>query len=128
MISVTEAFDHGTTYTIEGAIPASEKPWTPNARFAGVSMKHLVTGKETNGAFSTHLVRVEAGFEIGTHTHATQFELHEVLSGSGECIFAGRTLEYIPGVSTVVPAGVEHRVMASGGELIIKATFVPALC
>jgi hypothetical protein len=29
---------------------AESPPWTPHPKFAGISLRHLVTGKDTGGA------------------------------------------------------------------------------
>ncbi len=128
MDEIVRAFDQGKLLSERGERNAADLPWEPNPRFPGVSLKHLLTGADTGGRFSVHLVRVEAGHEIGLHIHATQFELHEVLSGRGWCEFMGQRIPYSPGRCLVVPEGVEHRVVADAeGDLYLSATFVPPL-
>lgn len=101
--------------------------WSAHPRFPGVYLKDIVPGADTDNRFSQHLVRVEAGCEIGRHIHAGKWELHNVIAGSGSCILGDRVIPYVAGEITVLPADVEHVVAAQGSELFILATFVPAL-
>lgn len=106
----------------------STLPWNAHPQFRGVSLKHLVTGAQTGGALSAHLVRVEAGCCLEEHVHAGSLELHEVLRGGGDCALGERTVRYEPGACGLIPAGVAHSVRADAGEdLYILAKFAPAL-
>ena len=109
------------------ALPFDKLPWEPHPSFEGVELKHLVTGRETGGQFSYHLVRVAPGRVIGLHTHQTQLETHEVLAGGGACLCAGETLDYAPGVLAVLPKGVPHEVRAGAEGLCLFAKVLPAL-
>jgi len=51
-------------------VPIESLPWNPHPKFAGVSLKHLVMGKDTGGRLSLHHVRLDPGCAIGDHTHA----------------------------------------------------------
>lgn len=104
-----------------------ELPWHAHPVFTGVALKHLVTGAQTGGRFSAHLVRLEPGAEIGDHVHDASWELHEVAAGSGRCLLAGRTIDYAPGVAAVLPQNVPHSVRAGQDGLRLLAKFVPAL-
>ena len=106
----------------------SALPWNPHPSFPGVALKHLVSGAETGGALSAHLVRVEPGCCLKEHIHADKLELHEVVRGAGTCALAGKTVRYEPGACGLIPAGVPHSVRADAGEtLYILAKFAPAL-
>ena len=105
----------------------AELAWHEHPAFPGVFLKHLITGADTGGALSAHLVRVEPGAAIGEHTHETQFELHEVLEGGGECLARGRSMGYAPGVRAALPRAEAHAVRAGSGGLLLRATFAPAL-
>jgi len=114
--------------TPDAATDFSALPWNPHPAFVGVALKHLITGAQTGGALSTHLVRVCAGCCLEEHTHAGSLELHEVVRGAGDCRLAEKTVAYAPGVCGLIPAGVAHSVRAHAGEdLYILAKFVPAL-
>lgn len=103
-------------------------PWNPHPRFAGVALKDLVTGADTGGALSAHLVRIDAGAELSSHVHDGSLELHEVVQGSGVCTLGKRQAVYRPGVCGLIPAGVAHSVRADAEEeLYILAKFAPAL-
>ncbi len=111
----------------ESIDPAKTLPWNEHAAFRGVYLKHLITGTETNRRFSTHLVRIDPGREIGSHSHRAQIELHEIISGRGNCFLEGRTLAYHNGVVGLIPEDTDHRVVAGDEGLLFLATFVPAL-
>lgn len=103
-------------------------PWNPHPRFIGVALKHLITGADTGGALSAHLVRIAAGAELMTHTHEGSLELHEVVRGSGLCTLGNIQAAYRPGVCGLIPAGVAHSVRAAADEdLYLLAKFAPAL-
>jgi quercetin dioxygenase-like cupin family protein len=120
-------FDTGAVTAEGAATSAADLPWHPHPAFAGVALKHLVTGDGTGGAFSAHLVRLEPGAEIGEHVHETNWELHEVAGGSGECLLEARSIPYEPGRIAVMPQGAAHRVRAGRDGLCLLAKFVPAL-
>jgi mannose-6-phosphate isomerase-like protein (cupin superfamily) len=101
--------------------------WQPHAKFKGVTQKHLVKGETNGGKFSCHLIKIGNGFEIGTHIHEGNWELHEVVGGTGIGYMAGREIVYEPGVTVVVPEGVEHKIVADKGDVYILAKFIPAL-
>lgn len=120
-------FDTGIV-TAEGAsASAADLPWNQHPNFAGVALKHLITGAETGGRFSAHLVRLEPGAEIGDHVHENSWELHEVAEGSGECLLLGRRIPYAPGGMAILPEKAVHRVRAGRDGLCLLAKFVPAL-
>ena len=107
--------------------PFGDLPWNRHPDFGGVELKHLVTGRETGGQFSCHLVRVAPGKTIGTHAHPAQTELHEIAAGSGVCLSGGARLVYEPGVVSILPTGEPHEVKAGPEGLRLLAKFVPAL-
>ena len=102
-------------------------PWNPHPKFAGVSLKHLVTGKETGGRLSLHHVRIDPGCAIGDHTHAGMVEIHDMLVGSGTCTLEGSVIPYVPGIVGVMPADQVHRVEAGDRGMLLLATFSPPL-
>lgn len=118
----------GTLARPDGHSDLSALPWNPHPRFAGVALRHLVTGADTGGAMSAHLVRIAAGAELSPHTHDGSLELHEVVRGSGVCTLGHSQAVYQPGVCGLIPAGVAHSVRADAEEdLYILAKFAPAL-
>ncbi|WP_316898439.1 cupin domain-containing protein [Pseudodesulfovibrio indicus] len=124
---VFDSFDTGTVVAGGAAKGAEYLEWNAHPAFAGVSLKHLITGAETGGRFSAHLVRLEPGAEIGDHVHAANWELHEVAEGGGECVLEGRSIAYEPGVAAVMPENAPHSVRAGKDGLRLLAKFVPAL-
>jgi quercetin dioxygenase-like cupin family protein len=106
----------------------STLPWNPHPTFPGVALRHLVTGADTDGRLSAHLVRIEAGCELKVHTHPGSLELHEVAAGAGTCTLAEKSVRYEPGVCGLIPAGTPHSVRADAGQdLYLLAKFAPAL-
>ena len=106
---------------------ANEADYVPHKVFKGVYLKHLVTGEETGGRISSHLVKVDPFCVLDTHTHPEQVEIHEVIQGDGECQIAGRKIRYVPGSVEAIPQGTPHRVTAGENGLYILAKFAPAL-
>lgn len=103
-------------------------PWVEHKDFKGVRLKHLLTAAQTGGQFSCHLVSIEPKHCIGLHQHPESAELHEVISGTGVCLTAGRELPYSSGTLALLPSGEEHEVRAGENGLCLFAKFIPALC
>jgi quercetin dioxygenase-like cupin family protein len=121
------AFDTGHLLLPSGDTAFADLPWNPHPAFPGVTLKHLVSGPDTGGRFSYHLVRIDPDHAIGLHRHATQLETHEVIDGAGQATNDGVTLDYAPGVVSIVPSGVEHGVTAGPEGLVLLSKFIPAL-
>ena len=101
---VFEAFDHGRMAVVGKTVDFDTIEWSKHPVFEGVELKHIITGSETDGEFSYHLVRVAPGKRIGNHIHETQLETHEVIAGDGFCINDNTRLEYRQGVISIIPA------------------------
>jgi len=118
---------HETIVSIDSDRNAGSLPWNPHPKFAGVFLRHLVTGHETGGRMSLHHVRIDPGCSIGNHTHAGQVEVHDVISGEGTCTVAGKEIRYVPGIMGIMPADTIHRVDAGTEGLLLLVTFSPPL-
>ncbi|WP_432737130.1 cupin domain-containing protein [Maridesulfovibrio sp. FT414] len=118
---------NGCVKTIDGSINCSDLEWNPHPAFAGVYLKHLVSGKNTGGNLSCHMVRIDPGCTLESHTHNPQWELHEVIKGSGQVVLDGEESAYHPGRSAVIPCGKQHSVVAGDNGLVLLAKFFPAL-
>ena len=114
-------------FGLEQEIDVSQLQWNPHPTCQGVALKHLVTGKLTDGRLSCHLVKIDAGCEISEHVHEGQLELHEVLSGQGTGNLLAQEIPYIAGTSVVIPANISHKVLAGEEPLYLLAKFTPAL-
>ena len=114
-------------HTITGSRQAAEIPWKDHPAFAGVALRHLVTAADTDGALSCHIVRLSPGASLASHVHDGQWELHEVVDGSGTAALNGAKADYLPGVAAVIPRGVAHEVTAGPEGLTLYAKFFPAL-
>lgn len=112
---------------VNGQVNVDTLPWNPHAKFKGVSMKNLLTGKDTGGRLSCHIVRVEPGCVLDTHAHAGKLEIHEVIGGKGTLLLDGREFEYTEGAMGVIPDGTPHKVVAGEEGLCLLAKFTPAL-
>lgn len=127
MSTLFDALDCGCTYCLGVDTALEHIPWNPHPSFSGVSLKHVITSADTEGAFSAHLVRIEPECAIGMHAHETQWELHEVIGGNGFCRLGERMVQYFPGACAVLPKGEKHEVRAAEKGLELLAKFVPAL-
>ncbi|WP_043633486.1 cupin domain-containing protein [Desulfovibrio sp. TomC] len=116
-----------TIHTATGSRQAADIPWKDHPAFAGVALRHLVTAADTEGALSCHLVRLDPGASLASHVHDGQWELHEVVAGSGTASLNGAPADYLPGVAAVIPRSVPHEVTAGEQGLTLYAKFFPAL-
>lgn len=114
-------------YLPAGFRAAGDLPWNPHPKFPGVALRHLITAADTNGQFSIHLVRVDPGCVLDHHVHATQWETHQVLQGSGLCTVGEQRIDYRPGCIAAIPQGFDHCVQAGADGLVLLATFCPPL-
>lgn len=106
----------------------SKISWTKHPSFPGVELKDIITGKDSGGQFSFHLVRIAPYKEIGLHTHTAQLETHEVIAGRGTCLNQGAALDYFPGIISIFPAGAVHKITAGPDGCFLFAKFFPASC
>ena len=125
---VFEAFNIGNLSIPGKTINFDQIEWSKHPTFEGVELKHIITGKETEGRFSYHLVRIAPGKVIKNHIHETQLETHEVIAGAGVCINDGAELKYEVGVISIIPEKIPHEVQAGDDGLYLFAKFMPALC
>lgn len=125
---VFEAFNIGNLSIPGKTINFDQIEWSKHPTFEGVELKHIITGKETGGRFSYHLVRIAPGKAIKNHIHETQLETHEVIAGAGVCINDGAELKYEVGVISIIPEKIPHEVQAGDDGLYLFAKFMPALC
>ncbi|MBP2643797.1 MAG: cupin [Firmicutes bacterium] len=124
---IVKAIQEGTIFGISDNTNVKDLMWHEHPLFKGVALKHLITGKNTEGKFSSHLVRVKSGCEIGKHVHNGKWELHEVIEGHGKCIIGNKEIDYYEGITTVIPSDIAHIVKAGEDDLYILAKFIPAL-
>lgn len=128
MQNVFDSFDNGALLISGKPKEFSSLTWNAHPKFQGVSLKHLITGEDTGGLFSYHLVRIEPGKQIGEHIHDPQLETHEVISGEGHCRNGESELHYKPGTISIFSSGVKHEVTAEETGLLLFAKFIPPLC
>lgn len=126
-MKIESQFEKGKGCFIAGEEDFSKLLFEPHKKFTGVALKHLITGKETGGCLSCHLVKVDSGCCLESHTHPDHLEVHEVIAGKGTYIIDDREYLYQPGSIGVIPVNMIHRVEAGKEGLYILATFSPAL-
>jgi quercetin dioxygenase-like cupin family protein len=124
---LSELFEQGAVLFPDLEVRAAEKPWYAPPAWKGVFLKDLVTGKETGGAFSYHLMRVERNCEIPDHAHETQWSWNVILRGAGSFVLGGKQVPVEVGQTVVTPPRVHHAVSAGDDEILLQAIFVPAL-
>ncbi len=117
----------GAIISAEQATQTAALAWNQHPTCPGVALKHLITGKQTGGALSCHIVKVAAGCEITEHIHADKLELHEILSGNGVGVLVAQEIPYIAGTAVIIPASQPHKVSAGAEDLYLLAKFTPAL-
>lgn len=125
--SAVSIFRDGVVVSDSKTTAVESLPWNEHSTFKGVYLKHLVTGSMTGGRLSCHLIRIEAGHSIGDHVHADKYELHEVISGEAAGNVDGKPFPYVPGTVSVIPQGIQHRIVADKGDIYLLAKFFPAL-
>jgi len=124
---IPEIFEQGAVLFPRMEIEANAKPWYSLPGSKGVFLKDLVTGKETGGKFSYHLVRVWKDSEVPDHEHETQYEWNLIISGKGVFVIGDREVTIAPGQTYVTPPKNHHTVCATGEDLSLLALFIPAL-
>lgn len=127
-LELFECFSQGSFCMPNEVTDFNQIEWTKHPKFEGVELKHILTGKHTEGQFSFHLVRIAENMKIGLHIHESQIETHEVIAGDGICFHDGKELTYEEGVITLFPKGIQHEVVAGNKGLFLFAKFFPALC
>lgn len=124
---IIDSFEKGNLFSVSGIKDICEADWVPHKKFSGVSLKNLIVASESSGEISYHIVRVEPGCELSTHTHENNMEIHEIISGSGTLYLDKTSHEYLPGNICVIPKNVVHKVVAGGEGLYLFAKFMPAI-
>lgn len=127
MTDLLSNFSSGNIAQVTRSKDATILDWNPHPSNTGVNLKHLITGDETDGRFSVHLVKLDAEAKIGEHVHENQWELHEIVGGEGVCILDSNRITYEPGDINVLPENIKHCVQAGEDGLLILAKFIPAL-
>lgn len=123
---IFDKMDGGRIEYVDRVVEAGQIDWKQHPVFSGVSLKTLIGLEDSDGRFTCLLVRVEPGCEIGEHIHDDQWELHEVMDGSGKCFILEKAIDYRPGVCAVIPDGSRHRVVAGNEGLSLLAKYMPA--
>ncbi len=127
MKDIADAMDMGRIAYMDREEAAGDAAWIKHPANPGVKLKHLVSGRDTEGALSCHLVKLGPGQVLPEHVHEAQWELHEVVGGRGTATFDDRELDYAPGSLAVIPKGVLHSITASEEGVTLLAKFFPAL-
>lgn len=124
---IVDRMDNGLIIVGGRNVAVKGLPWNAHPKYEGTFVKDLVTGKDTGGSFSCHLIRMAAGSVIEDHVHEGKNELNEVIGGSGMGFLDGAPTPFEPGVVVVIPGGRSHSLMAGSEGLYFLAKFIPAL-
>ncbi len=122
-----EQIENVKIVTFEKRYNINDVPWNKHAAWEGVFLKHLIKGDSTEGKFSCHLVKVQAGCQLGSHIHQDNWELHEVIAGDGNGYVNEEKIPYNGGTTVIIPQGQNHRIVAGEEDLYLFAKFIPAL-
>lgn len=125
--NIFEEFNHGLLIKQFNKTELKDLSWNPHPKFHGVELKHIVTGSDTEGQISCHLVKIEPNCKISLHTHENNLEIHEVIKGEGQCILGTESQTYHSGIVSIIPKNIEHEVIAGDEGLYLFAKFIPAL-
>ena len=82
---VFEAFINGSLAVPGRAIKFEQIEWSKHPIFDGVELKHIITGKDTEGQFSYHLVRIAPGkakIPISPFSTISCFNTHAIYPSS----------------------------------------------
>lgn len=126
-MKIANQFENGNGLFLRGEEDFSTLLFEAHKKCTGVALKHLVTGKETEGQLSCHLVRIEPFCCLESHTHPEHLEIHEVIAGKGFYKIDHLEFIYQPGSIGVIPKNTIHQIQADEEGLYILATFSPAL-
>lgn len=126
-LTENKLFESGSIVLNGKQVMIASLPWNPNPTFHGVALKHLIKGEETDNRLSCHIVKINPDCEIGIHNHAGKVELHEIVAGSGFCLIDNVRADYQPGTTALIPADIDHKVIASDDGLYLLAKFFSAL-
>ena len=121
------SFNAGNLYLLAKHENNEAKPWNAHPKFRGVYLKNIITGNQTEGVFSAHIVKIEESCSIGEHTHDDNTELHEIINGTGTCMIGNKEVSYTPGDCAIIPKRTLHKVVAGENGLYLLAKFFPAL-
>jgi quercetin dioxygenase-like cupin family protein len=124
---VSRIFDQGMVIFPDHKEDINKKSWYTPPGWVGVSLKDIITGKDTSGAFSYHLVKIARHCEVPPHAHEAQWEWNVILNGTGSFVIQETEMPVTIGETYVTPPGISHTVKAEDRELVITAVFVPAL-
>jgi mannose-6-phosphate isomerase-like protein (cupin superfamily) len=124
---ISDIFEQGVVIFPGAETEANAKPWYSLPGCTGVFLKDLVTGKETGGKFSYHLVRVWKDCEVADHNHETQWEWNLILSGNGTFVIGDKEVMLEAGQTFITPPKSHHTVSAGLEDLSLLALFAPAL-
>ncbi len=118
---------NSTVHYSDRNVNLSDVDWIKHPVFKGVHLKHMIKGCDSDGLFSSHLVKIDPDCSLETHNHKEQIELHEIIEGDGVCCLSDTKFNYHLGKMAVIPKGMDHKVHAGENGLIFFAKFFPPL-
>jgi mannose-6-phosphate isomerase-like protein (cupin superfamily) len=87
----------------------------PEFILAGVLMKRLLSGSETDGGFCLFDNRSDGPSKTPVHVHAHDDETIFVIEGEMQAIVDGETRTVGPGETIFLPRGIPHQLMNASG-------------
>ncbi len=114
-------------YINERVVKIADLKWENHPVYEGVSMKLLLSGKDTDNKISKSLVKITKGCFIESHEHSNNDENIQFISGSGDFVLEDETIKIYPGLSIYLKQGTKHQIDTFDEDVYLIASFTPAL-
>ena len=109
-------------------IHENDVAWTPHpSGLAGVEMKKLRSGRNSEFQESIAIVRINAGAVVPSHVHQNEDDNLYILSGKGRMKVGSELYELIKGSQISVPAGIQHEIFDVDEDLFVYDVFAPGI-
>ena len=121
--NMSDCFAGAKIITLDGVFDCKQTEWAGHPEYPGVELKALLADELTNNKLRSMLVQVAPGCSLFEHIHEDNWEMHEVIAGTGRSTLESSAGEYAPGTIAIIPAGVKHSVQAGEDGLVLLAKF-----
>ena len=109
------------------SIDSNTLPWNPHRDFENVRIKTLET-RASHPGISLHIMRIDIGAEMTSHTHGKEIETLYITSGRGILTMGHAQAACSEGFCASIPPGTVHALRNIGDTpLDLVAVFNPPL-